>query len=235
MRTVRTVSLFVVFVLLFWGLTSSLYADWLARRQYMLSMSSSQASEVCFACLTWLYGLFVRTLISRSNVCAGCGRPTVNFIERFWPGSLRSASQVKFKVYSNKLWNEQRSYGQMYRNVLRTWCSEPWGKNLKEGAWDTDMRNVLNANSEATSPRVSRSLAAASRWLLDRLLSLGDRDCTLNCWICSIMYFHDTRGNNNRSNNNRRNLKRLQLQTSQRALNKSKGMEKWGPRYLVLV
>ena len=28
------------------------------------------ASEVCFACLTWLYGLFARTLISLTNVYA---------------------------------------------------------------------------------------------------------------------------------------------------------------------
>ena len=30
------------------------------------------ASEVCFACLTWLYGLFVRTLISRTSAYAFC-------------------------------------------------------------------------------------------------------------------------------------------------------------------
>ena len=55
------------------------------------------ASEVCFACLTWLYGLFVRTLISRTNAYAGCGRPTLNFIERFWLGSVRSASKLNSK------------------------------------------------------------------------------------------------------------------------------------------
>ena len=36
-----------------------------------------------FLCLTWLYGLFVRTLISLTNANAGCGRPTLNFTERF--------------------------------------------------------------------------------------------------------------------------------------------------------
>ena len=41
------------------------------------------ASEVCFACLTCLYGLFVRTLISRTIAYAGCGRPTQNFLESF--------------------------------------------------------------------------------------------------------------------------------------------------------
>ena len=54
-------------------------------------------SEVCFACLSWLYGLFVRTLISRTNAYAGCGRPTLNFIERFWLESVRSASKLNSK------------------------------------------------------------------------------------------------------------------------------------------
>ena len=42
------------------------------------------ASEVCFACLTWLYGLFVRTLIPLTIIAyTGCGRSTLNFIDRF--------------------------------------------------------------------------------------------------------------------------------------------------------
>ena len=40
-------------------------------------------SLVCSSCLTWLYELFVRTLISPTNAYAGCGRPTTNFIECF--------------------------------------------------------------------------------------------------------------------------------------------------------
>ena len=51
-------------------------------------------SEVCFACLTWLYGLFVRKLISLKNAQDGCGRPTLNFIEFFWLGSVHSASKL---------------------------------------------------------------------------------------------------------------------------------------------
>ena len=46
--------------------------------------------NVCFSCLTWLYGLFVGTLISVTNAYAGCGRPTLNFIERSWLGSVRA-------------------------------------------------------------------------------------------------------------------------------------------------
>ena len=60
-----------------------------SRAANMSSMSFGEernemlASEVCFACLTWLYGLFVRTLISLTNAYAGCRIPTLNFSERF--------------------------------------------------------------------------------------------------------------------------------------------------------
>ena len=40
-------------------------------------------SDVCFACLAWFYELFVGMLISLTNAYAGCGRPTLNFVERF--------------------------------------------------------------------------------------------------------------------------------------------------------
>ena len=52
------------------------------------------ASEVFFACLSWLHGLFAGTLTSLTNAYAGCGRPTLNFIERFWLGSVRSATEI---------------------------------------------------------------------------------------------------------------------------------------------
>ena len=67
-------------------------------------------SEVCFACLTWLYGLFVRTLISPTNTYTGCGRPTLLSVF----GLGRS---IELKVYSTELWNELHE--QMYRNVLQ--------------------------------------------------------------------------------------------------------------------
>ena len=54
------------------------------------------ASEVCFASLTWLYGLFVRTLISRTNAYADCGRPAQNCMELFGLG--RSVQSVELKV-----------------------------------------------------------------------------------------------------------------------------------------
>ena len=54
----------------------------------MSAMSSGEERNVgersvlCFAKLA-SNELFVRTLISRTNAYAGCGRPTLNFIERF--------------------------------------------------------------------------------------------------------------------------------------------------------
>ena len=51
--------------------------------KYRLHGASGEERNVGFSCLTWLYGLFVRTLISVTNAYAGCGRPTLNFIERF--------------------------------------------------------------------------------------------------------------------------------------------------------
>ena len=65
------------------------------------------ASEVCFACLTWLYGLLFRTLISLTNVYTSCGRPALNLIERSWRSLLAWVGpfslQVELKMYSNEL------------------------------------------------------------------------------------------------------------------------------------
>ena len=47
-------------------------------------------------CLAWLYQLFSVPLILLTNAYAGCGRPTLNFVERFWfwLGLVRSASKM---------------------------------------------------------------------------------------------------------------------------------------------
>ena len=64
-------------------------------------------TEVCFTCLTcltyWLYGLFVRTLIPLTNAYADCGRPTLNCIERFRLGSVRSVSKWDMTKLNSKL------------------------------------------------------------------------------------------------------------------------------------
>ena len=78
-------------------------------------------SEACFACLTWLYGLFVRTLISLTNAFAGCGRPTLKFIERFWLGSVRSAFKLNSKQINYDMdCMTMHKYTEMYPNVLPT-------------------------------------------------------------------------------------------------------------------
>ena len=67
------------------------YADWLVRRQYLASSVIWRRTKCGnVLCFPWLHGLFVRTLMSRADADAGCGRPTLNFIERFELGSLRS-------------------------------------------------------------------------------------------------------------------------------------------------
>ena len=81
------------------------------------------ASEVCFAYLTWLCGLLVRTLISRTNAYTGCGRPTLNFMEVFWLGSVHSASKLKSKCtqmdYEMNCVTMHRCT-EIYCNVLQT-------------------------------------------------------------------------------------------------------------------
>ena len=56
------------------GLPVFMMIGW--RAATMSSMSSGEERNVgewvCFASLTWLYGLFVRTFISRTNAYAGC-------------------------------------------------------------------------------------------------------------------------------------------------------------------
>ena len=54
-----------------------------------IAKNEMSMTEVCFACLTWLHGLFVRTLIPLTNAYADCGRPALNFIECFRLGSVR--------------------------------------------------------------------------------------------------------------------------------------------------
>ena len=73
----------------------------IAKYSVQVAKNEMWVREVCFACLTWLYGLFVRTLIPVTNAYAGCGRPTLNFIERFWLGSVHSSSmctQMNYKM-----------------------------------------------------------------------------------------------------------------------------------------
>ena len=133
-----SVWLFVFFVLFFWGrLPVFMLIGWHAANNHILcswvstvgqnmvqvAKNEMWASEVCFSCLAWLYELFVGTLISLTNAYAGCGRPTLNFIDHFWLGSVRSASKLNSKC-------TQMNYEmtcitlykctEMYSNVLQT-------------------------------------------------------------------------------------------------------------------
>ena len=81
MNSVCFFVLLLLLLLLLGGSTSGLVLiGWCATN--MSSLVKNE--EVCFACLTWLYGLSVKTLISRTNYAhSGCGRLTLNFIECF--------------------------------------------------------------------------------------------------------------------------------------------------------
>ena len=97
----------ILLVSIFGGVDFRSFADWLARRQYVIKMSSGEERNVGERSVTWLNGLFVRTLISRTNAYAGCGRPNLNFIERFvLLTAVPTASRtVCIQIYMSKLFN----------------------------------------------------------------------------------------------------------------------------------
>ena len=87
--------------------TITFFARW---RSTDLHGASGEERNVGFSCLTWLYGLFVRTLISVINAYASCGRPTVNFIERFWLArSVRVVYCVRINYAKENLSLRRRS------------------------------------------------------------------------------------------------------------------------------
>ena len=71
----------------FGGVDFRSYADWLACRQYVNNViwrrTKCGPDKWALLCSTWLCGLFVKTLISRTNAYGSCSRPTLNFIECF--------------------------------------------------------------------------------------------------------------------------------------------------------
>ena len=66
------------------------------------------ARDVCFACLAWLHKLLVVTLISLMNTYAGCGRPTLIFIQHFDFGRSVQDSEAGFMLLGvikrNNIW-----------------------------------------------------------------------------------------------------------------------------------
>ena len=88
----------------------------------MSSMSSGEErneGERTALCFPWLYGLFVRTLISRANAYASCGRPTLNVIERFELGPLRSNTAMP--VVGSSCWGllQHRMYTDYVAGLAR--------------------------------------------------------------------------------------------------------------------
>ena len=113
-------------------------------------------TQVWFACLTWLYGLFVPTLIPLTNAYADCGRPALNFIERFRLGSVRSVCKWDMTKLNSKL--TQMNCITMHK--CTEMYSEPEIQNLDDlkpeperSSWRRDEK--VNADSEAVSNRLS--------------------------------------------------------------------------------
>ena len=111
-------------------------------------------TEVCLACLTWLYGLFVRTLIPLTNAYTDCGRPTLNFIERFRLGSVRSVCKWDISKWNLKLIKLTQLNCITMHKCTETY-SEPESQNLDDlkpeperSSWRRDEK--VNADSEAS-------------------------------------------------------------------------------------
>ena len=80
--------IFIIFIFLFFcGGCRLPFLCWLVGAPPICHQCHLAKNDVL--CFPWLYGLFVRKLISRTGAYAGCGRPTLNFIERFELESLR--------------------------------------------------------------------------------------------------------------------------------------------------
>ena len=110
-----------VFMLIGWRAANDLFArGWSTVGQMTwCKWRRTKCGRVKWASL----GLFVRTLISLTNAYAGCGRPTLNCIGRFWLESVRSASKLNSKcTQMNYEMNciTMHKCTEMYCNVLQT-------------------------------------------------------------------------------------------------------------------
>ena len=104
------------------------------------------AMELCVACLGWLCGFFYGPLILLTNEYAGCGRPTLNFIERFWLGSVRSASKA-LKKAANEAMNISVNISKNILMFLSMNCIAM--HNCTEMYEDPDVQNVENLKEQA--------------------------------------------------------------------------------------
>ena len=109
-----------------------------------------------FACLTWLYGLFVRTLILLTNVYASCGRSTLNFIEpSVWLGSVRSVSKLNAKcTQMNYKMNciTMHKCTELYSNVLPKGPSTLASASLVSGKTESELLRLNSKLKTQTVP-----------------------------------------------------------------------------------
>ena len=120
------------------------------KTQYFYSARSSKyevpRSEMC---VSGLYHLFSVPLILLTNVYNGFGRPTLDFVDRFWlwlgsVGSVSKITQMNWKELISQLQMHSQVNSQV-TNVLK--CTQKmrsrslatWSHNLKE-AWDAEVK-----------------------------------------------------------------------------------------------
>ena len=137
---------------------SLLSADHVLRKYKMAT------SDVCFACLTWLYELFVGMLISLMNAYASCGRPTLNFSEHIDLGRSKGHSVPTVKplhliTYVQNV--DQFSMMNMNLKIFCRLCLILYG--LRQGKRDLMTHDVV---SRKTRVKNTVSNSPWSEWFL---------------------------------------------------------------------
>ena len=134
--------------------------------------NKNSTSEVCIACPGWL--CWSPTLISLSrSACAGCGRSTLEFIERFWLGSVRSPS-IAMNTAMNCTCKTMHKNTEMYsESDIQNF------DNLKPAAWDADTRTEM----PIAKPQLRHMSVAWWRALATKPCVQIMSDCSAWRWI----------------------------------------------------
>ena len=136
-------------------------------REVSWAVDKMTMRDVCFACLAWLYELLVGTLISLMNTYAGCGRPTLNFIEDFGFGRSVQDSEAGFILFAvikrEKIWP--------FKDVLESFegTFEQEAEAAKSRAHFNEYRKVFQ--NSCLYP--SSSCTHVERWLFRNVLQRG--------------------------------------------------------------
>ena len=139
-------------------------------------------------CVSGLYHLFSVPLILLTNAYTGCGRPTLNFVERFWfwLGSVRSASKITQKN-SKKLISELQMNSQVSSQVN---CIAMYKFTQMYSENESQKPDNLKSEPERSSRRRSENLIAI------RVTKSNNLVCThyvkVFCILCLCIILLDT-------------------------------------------